>query len=41
MFTTMFIIDYSEISNVGYALVTYVDYPENLLPLPRDLAFLP
>ena len=41
MFTTNFIINYDENSDVGYTLAAVVEYSQYLHPLDRDLLFFP
>ena len=41
MFTTNFIINYDENSDVGYTLAVGVEYSQYLHPSHRDLLFFP
>ena len=40
IFTDDFIINYNKNSDFGYTLIVYVDYPEYLQSLHKDLQFL-
>ena len=40
IFTNDFVINYNKNSDFGYTLIVYVDYPEYLQPLHKDLLFL-
>ena len=40
MFTSSFVVNYDNESDIGYILIVDVDYPGYLKPLYRDLPFL-